>query len=484
MIRKVLIANRGEIAVRIMQTLQPMGIGTVAVYSDADRDAPHVALAAEAFHLEGVSAADTYLRVDRLLEAARRFGADAVHPGYGFLSENAAFARACRDAGLTFIGPAPEVIELLGDKVRSKEIMRAAGVPVVPSLPSDAVNFDTLGYPLLVKAAAGGGGKGMRRVDDPRHLADALAAASREAEKAFGNGQVFVEKYIEHPRHIEFQIFGDDQGRVIDLHERECSIQRRHQKVVEETPSPALTPGLRARMAEAAVKAGQAVRYTNAGTVEFIVDADGSFYFLEVNTRLQVEHPITEWVLAEDLVRAQIRVAQGEPLPFDNPTPRGHALECRIYAEEPARSFLPSTGTVQCYRPPQAPWVRVDTGIEKGSDIGVHYDPMIAKLSVWGPDRSVALERMRWALDQYVVLGVSHNIPFLRRLMDEPDFIAGRLHTQFIDTHPDLLKTPPGPDDDTLLVAALAFSTGGAARAVEVPSAGGPFEWAGGWRNT
>ncbi len=486
---KVLVANRGEIAVRICGTLSQMGIGTVAVYSEADRHAPHVMAADEAFALGGLTPAESYLRIDRLLEAARHHGADAVHPGYGFLSENARFAAACRDAGLLFIGPSPEVIEAMGDKVRAKALMAGAGVPVVPSVDGELVHWgaaaERLGYPLLVKAAAGGGGKGMRRVDSPDQLENALETAAREAGHAFGDNRIFLEKYIERPRHVEFQIFGDSQGNVMHLYERECSIQRRHQKVVEETPSPVLTPALRERMAQAAVAAGKAIRYTNAGTVEFIVAPDGSFYFLEVNTRLQVEHPVTEWLLRTDLVAAQVLVAQGHPLPFDTPEPRGHAMECRIYAEIPEQSFMPSTGIIQVCRPPVAPWVRVDTGVTDGSEVSVHYDPMLAKLSVWGRDRAEAIARMRWALEHYVILGVGHNIEFLRRLMDDPDFQAGRIHTHFLAERPGLLQAPDEVPEAALAVAAMALSVPAARAAAGAPggaASSGPWDAGGHWR--
>lgn len=442
MFRKVLIANRGEIAVRVAQTVQEMGIKAVAVHSDPDRSAPHVLAADEAYGLSGKTAAETYLRGDRIIEIARNCGADAIHPGYGFLSENAGFSQACRDAKITFIGPGPEVIRATGNKVAAKKTLAAAGVPVVPGWTGtgseDSRTFLSeaakVGYPILVKAAAGGGGKGMRLVRSEPELVQSVEAARREANAAFGDAQVFLERYIERPRHVEFQIFGDAHGNVVHLFERECSIQRRHQKILEETPSPALTPQLRAKMGEAAVRAAKAVRYTNAGTVEFLLDANGEFYFLEINTRLQVEHPVTELTTGHNLVRAQILVAAGEPLPFsqDDLRQTGHAIEVRICAEDSRRDFMPSTGTIEVYVPPAGPGIRVDSGVVQGSEVSVYYDPMLAKLIVIGRSRKEALQKLAWALDRYVVLGVTTNIPFLRRLIDHPDVVAGRLHTQFL----------------------------------------------------
>jgi len=496
MFKKVLIANRGEIAVRVMQTLQQMNIRAVAVYSQPDRFALHAAMADEAYALGGVTAAESYLRGDRMLALARACRAEAIHPGYGFLSENEDFAQACRDAGIAFIGPKPDAIRAMGDKVLAKQTMQKAGVPVVPGwsgamdTPIDQIRAeaDRVGYPLLVKAAAGGGGKGMRLVRDEYELAAALEAAAREAQAAFGDGRVFLEKYIARPRHIEFQIFGDEQGHAVHLFERECSIQRRYQKIIEETPSVALTPELRAKMGEAAVKAAKAIGYTSAGTVEFLVDEAGAFYFLEVNTRLQVEHPVTEMTLQQDLVRAQILVAAGQPMPFSQESlrPSGHAIECRICAEDASNNFFPSIGTLRRFRPPVGPNIRVDTGVCEGSSVSVHYDPMLAKLICHGRDRGDAIERTLWALRRFAVLGVTTNIEFLQRVIAHPDFAAGKLHTHFLDEHPELKESPADAPDAALVAAAWVArhaSTGG----VQIGSGGepdrtGPWAGAGSWR--
>ncbi len=474
MIRKILIANRGEIAVRIAGTLQQMGVTAAAVYSEPDRRALHVQAADEAYPLEGQTSAETYLRGDKIIEIAQRHGCDAIHPGYGFLSENAGFAQACRDAGITFIGPAPDVIRAMGDKITAKQAFVAAGVPVVPGWSGDghesadaiAREAVRIGFPVLIKAAAGGGGKGMRVVESAAELRGAVEAAQREAKAAFGDGRVFLEKFIRRPRHVEIQIFGDAHGNVVHLFERECSIQRRHQKIIEETPSPALTAALRAEMGAAAVKAAKAIGYTNAGTVEFMVDDAGHFYFLEVNTRLQVEHPVTEMVTGHDLVRAQVLVAAGEPLPFTQQDLRqeGHALECRIYAEDAARGFLPATGTLERYRPPAGPGIRVDSGVYEGAAVSVFYDPQLAKLIVWERTRDAAIRRMAWALRRYVVLGVTTNIEFLQSLIDHPELRAGRLHTQFLDEHDVPTSAADGPDE-ALIAGALAMRFGEVARA-------------------
>ncbi|MEB3287388.1 MAG: acetyl-CoA carboxylase biotin carboxylase subunit [Vampirovibrionales bacterium] len=443
--QKILIANRGEIACRVIQTVQEMGMQAVSIYSDADKFAKHAVLANESYHLPGNKPAETYLDIPKILEIAKAANVDAIHPGYGFLSENADFAAACQKAKIVFIGPSPEVIDKMGDKLHAKAMMDKAGVPTVPGLTLDA-EFDLesgfaniekaaekIGYPILVKAAAGGGGKGMRLVEKNSELKGALEAAAREAQNAFGDARVFLEKYIGRPRHIEFQILGDAHGNIVHLFERECSIQRRYQKIIEESPSPALTPELRKKMGDAAVKAAQAMGYTNAGTVEFIASGN-DFYFLEVNTRLQVEHPITELVTRKDLVRLQIDIAQGEPLPFrqEDLSQDGHAIECRIYAEDPANNFMPSVGPMRIYKPPQGSGIRVDDGYTEGYEVTVHYDPMLAKLICWGSDRQAAIERMRWALSQYVILGFNHNISFLRQIMTHPAFQAGDLHTHFL----------------------------------------------------
>jgi acetyl-CoA carboxylase biotin carboxylase subunit len=498
MFRKVLIANRGEIAVRIAQTLQEMGITAVAVYSDPDRDALHVAAADEAHSLPGNTSAETYLRGDRIIEIARRCGANAVHPGYGFLSENAEFSGNCRDAGITFIGPAPEAIRAMGDKIIAKQTALGAGVPVVPGwsgtagddLRGAADEARRIGYPVLVKAAAGGGGKGMRRVFEEKDLAPAIEAARREAAAAFGDSRVFIEKYIENPRHIEIQIFGDNHGHVVHLFERECSIQRRHQKIIEESPSPAVSERLRAEMGAAAVRLARTIGYANAGTVEFILDPSGEFYFLEVNTRLQVEHPVTELITRQDLVAAQVRVAAGEPLPFTQEDLRsaGHALECRIYAEDASRGFVPSVGEIIVYHPPEGREIRVDSGVSTGSKVSVYYDPMLAKLIVHAGRRDESIRRMIWALEHFVVLGVTTNIEFLRAVLQHPEFVAGRLHTHFLEQHK--IAAECASVDADVFLAAAAFQrscVNGSARtgwAGSTPSRGARTPWAaaGPWR--
>ncbi|HKQ46927.1 MAG TPA: acetyl-CoA carboxylase biotin carboxylase subunit [Phycisphaerae bacterium] len=495
MFRKVLIANRGEIAVRVAQTLQQMGIVAAAVYSEADRGAVHVRAADEAYPLEGSSSAETYLRGDKIIEIARRCGAEAIHPGYGFLSENADFAQSCADAGFTFIGPTPPVIRAMGDKIVAKKTFADAGVPVVPGATLESGTFDEakkcakkIGYPVLIKAAAGGGGKGMRVVQKESDLAAAIEAAQREAGAAFGDGRVFLEKYLTKPRHVEFQIFGDTHGNVVHLFERECSIQRRHQKIIEESPSPALTPELRAQMGDAAVRAAQAIGYTNAGTVEFILDESGEFYFLEVNTRLQVEHPVTEMTLGRDLVRAQILVAAGQPLLFSQDDLRqdGHAIECRIYAEDAARGFLPSIGTILRYVAPIGGGLRIDSGVGEGSQISVHYDPMLAKLIAHGRTRREALDKMLWALDRYVILGITTNIDLLRAVIAHPEFAAGRLHTHFLETHDVLSSAPSVRPDAALIIAALAAQNGRVGPATHRDSvtrpSSGPWRAVGAWR--
>ena len=465
MIRKVLVANRGEIACRIMRTCAEMGIATAGVFSDVDAGALHVQAAGEAVRLGGPSASDSYLNIPALLEATARTGADAIHPGYGFLAENASFAAACREAGITFIGPEPEVIARMGSKREAKLLMAAAGLPVVPGYlgedQSEArflESAEAAGYPVMIKAAAGGGGKGMRLVAGSRELPEALSAARREALSAFGDGTLILEKAIVNARHIEFQIFGDAHAAVIHLGERECTIQRRHQKVIEETPSTALTPELRARMAEAAVTAGQQLNYTNAGTVEFLLDPDGNFYFLEINTRLQVEHPVTELVTGLDLVRWQILVAEGYPLPLKQEmvTFSGHAVEARVYAEDPSAKFLPATGQILRWSPPLASGVRVDAGIQTGDGISAYYDPLLAKISAWGNDRGEALRRLDQALASTVLLGLPSNIAFLRRVLLHPAHQAGIISTGFIEEHADyLLGAGPAESERALAAAAV-----------------------------
>ncbi|MFH1724331.1 MAG: biotin carboxylase N-terminal domain-containing protein [Elusimicrobiota bacterium] len=437
-IRKLLIANRGEIAVRIMASARELGIRCVAVHSDVDRKSRHVLAADEAYEIGEAPPLKSYLDREKLVATAKRVGCDAIHPGYGFLAEDPAFAKAVRDAGLVFVGPEAETICVMGDKVKSKRIMREAGVPVVPAV-SDLENgglerIAKLGYPVIVKAAAGGGGKGMRVVDEPEQLEPALEACRREAYKAFGDGRIFVEKYIVRPRHIEFQILADAHAGVVHLFERECSVQRRHQKVIEETPSTALTEATRAAMAKAAVKAAKAVGYKNAGTVEFIFKEPDTFYFLEMNTRIQVEHPVTEMTTGIDLVRQQLLLATGERLGFGqrDVRRRGHAIECRVYAENPENNFLPSAGRVFLHKEPSGPNIRNDSGLNETDEISTFYDPIISKLVAYGATREEARARMLCALRDYVVLGVSTNIGFLADVLRHPDFIAGKTYTGLI----------------------------------------------------
>jgi acetyl-CoA carboxylase, biotin carboxylase subunit len=444
--KKILIANRGEIAVRVIRACRDMGIATVAVYSECDRTALHVRLADEAWPVGASAPRESYLRIDKIIEVAKASGADAVHPGYGFLAENEDFAAACRDAGLIFIGPSPEAITLMGSKTAARQVAIKAGVPVVPGTEEplgdqtpDAEVLaiaERIGYPLMLKAVAGGGGKGMRMVASPGELPGALRAARSEALSAFGDGAVYLERRIMSPRHIEVQLLGDHHGTVVPFVERECSIQRRHQKVVEESPSLAVSPDLRRRITSAAAAVARTVGYTNAGTIEFLLDADGSFYFLEMNTRLQVEHPITEMVSGVDLVQWQIRIARGEKLTLDPDsllTPKAHAVECRVYAEDPENGFMPSPGRIQGLRVPTGPGVRDDSGAYEGGEVPIYYDPMISKLITWGDDRNHALQRMRRALAEYEVRGIRTTIPFFKWILDDEDFKAGRFDTSFID---------------------------------------------------
>jgi len=449
MFRKILIANRGEIACRIIRTARRMGIATVAVYSDADRDALHVAMADEAVCIGAAPPRDSYLRADRIIDACRRTGAEAVHPGYGFLSENAEFAEQCKRNDVVFIGPPAGAIEAMGSKSAAKAIMGEAGVPLVPGYHEADQSEDRLaqaaadiGYPVLLKAVAGGGGKGMRLVDAPAEFGEALAAARREAASAFGNDDMLVEKYLEQPRHVEVQVFCDQHRNAVYLFERDCSVQRRHQKVIEEAPAPGMTPELRAKMGQAAVQAALAIDYEGAGTVEFLLDVDGSFYFMEMNTRLQVEHPVTEMITGQDLVEWQLRVAAGEPLPLaqDQLQISGHAFEARIYAEDPEKEFLPATGTLTYLQPPrESRHVRVDTGVLQGDEVSVYYDPMIAKLVVWDESRERALARLSTALADYRVSGLRTNLSFLYNLATCPPFARAELDTGFIARHRELL---------------------------------------------
>ncbi len=461
----VMIANRGEIAVRVVRTLRTMGIRSVAVYSDADRDARHVREADVAVRIGPAPAAESYLSIPRMIEAATSSGAQAVHPGYGFLAENADFVRACSEAGLVFIGPPAEAIEAMGDKIRAKQTVEAAGVPVVPGRHTPGLTDPDLiaaateiGYPVLLKPSAGGGGKGMRQVTDPADLPAAIAGARREARGSFGDDTLLIERLVQTPRHIEIQVLADAHGTVVHLGERECSLQRRHQKIIEEAPSVLLDASTRDRMGTAAVEAARAVGYTGAGTVEFIMSADrpDEFFFMEMNTRLQVEHPVTELVTGLDLVEEQIRVARGEPLRFGQAdvTLTGHAVEARIYAEDPARGFLPTGGTVLALREPELPHVRVDSGLSAGTTVGSDYDPMLAKVIAWAPDRDSALGRLDAALAETVVLGVGTNIAFLRALCSDPDVVAGRLDTGLVARRVDSLTADDVPDD-VLAAAAL-----------------------------
>jgi acetyl-CoA carboxylase biotin carboxylase subunit len=443
---KILIANRGEVAVRIIRACRELGLSPVAVYSACDRTALHVRYADEAYPIGPSPPRESYLRADKLVDAALRSGADAVHPGYGFLAENESFAAAVRAAGLTFIGPAPDAIATMGSKTRARAAAARAGVPVVPGTgePLGPTVSDAdlariagpVGYPLLVKAVAGGGGKGMRTVTDPAGLPGAVAAARSEAGTAFGDAAVYLERQLVRPRHVEVQLLGDEYGTVVPFVERECSIQRRHQKLVEETPSLAVSPALRHRMTSAAASVARAVGYTNAGTIEFLLDEDGRFFFLEMNTRLQVEHPITEMVTGLDLVRWQIRIARGERLDIDPEavlSPRGHAIECRVYAEDPDNKFLPSPGRIMQLRAPAGPGIRDDSGASAGLDVPIFYDPMISKVAAWAEDRPHALARMRRALDEYLVTGIKTTLPFFSWLLAQPEFVAGRFHTSYLD---------------------------------------------------
>ena len=442
MLRAVLVANRGEIARRVLRACRRLSIATVAVYSEADRDAPHVREADQGVLLGPAPARESYLNIERILDAARRSGADAVHPGYGFLSENWRFAEACERAGLTFIGPPAEAIRAMGDKTEARRLMGAAGVPTVPGSPgpvADAPAVEaaagSIGFPLILKAAGGGGGIGMARVDRATDLGAAFAAATRRAQSAFGNAAVYLERYLERPRHVEIQVFADRHGTVVHLHERECSIQRRHQKLIEESPAPGLAPATKRGLTDAAVAGARAIGYVNAGTMEFLVDAAGRFYFLEMNTRIQVEHPVTEEVTGLDLVAEQLRVAAGERLAWtqDDIVQRGAAVECRVYAEDPDKNFLPSPGTIARLDPPGGEGIRVESGVETGSVVSVHYDPLLFKLIAHGHDRDEALARMRAALAATVVEGVRTTIPFLKRALDHPDVRRGALHTQMVD---------------------------------------------------
>ena len=464
MFKKVLVANRGEIAVRVMRALREMQIASVAVYSEADREALHVRMADEAYCVGPAASSESYLRIDKILEVARESGAEAIHPGYGFLSENADFANACKEAGVVFIGPNPHAIEAMGSKTRARDLMRDAGVPLVPGTPDavedpqEALAFaKKAGFPVLIKAAAGGGGKGMRRVDSEEEFVHAFEGARREAIAAFGDGEVYVEKYVLNPKHVEFQVLADTHGHTVHVFERECSVQRRHQKITEETPCPVLSEEVRQRMGEVAVKAVQAVDYVGAGTVEFLLDVNQDFYFLEVNTRLQVEHPITEMITGLDLVRWQLKIAAGQHLTLkqEDIERRGHAIECRIYAEDCENNFRPSPGHIPYLKEPSGPGVRVDSGVYSGATVPVHYDPMIAKLTVWGEDREHAIGRMRRALSEYVVSGIITNIAFHEEVLTHPDFIDGSYDTDFVPSMLRERQAPEPPREDIARLAAV-----------------------------
>ena len=449
--QKILVANRGEIALRVMRTARKMGIATVAVYSEADRDAPHVRYADQAVCIGEAPSSQSYLRGDRIVQEALSLGADAIHPGYGFLSENAAFAQRVAEAGLIFIGPGPEAIRTMGDKLAAKEAVKQYSIPMVPGTdrpvndPGEVLQVArNIGFPILIKAAAGGGGKGMRIVTRESELKEQIKRAMSEAESAFGDGSVFIEKYLESPRHIEIQVLADRHGNIVHLFERGCSIQRRHQKVVEEAPSSLLTEEQRAAMGEAAVNVARSCGYVGAGTVEFLMDARGNFYFLEMNTRLQVEHPVTELVTGQDLVELQIQVARGLPLPFaqEELHLQGHALELRVYAEDPLNDFLPSVGKLERYRLPEGPGIRVDNGFEEGMQVPIYYDPMLAKLVTFGADRPAAIRRMREAIASYQVEGVQTTLSFGDFVCRHPAFLSGDFSTHFVQEHyrPELLQ--------------------------------------------
>ena len=474
MINTVLVANRGEIACRILRACNEAGLNSIAIYAPNDAGTLFTELASRSVRLEGDTIADTYLNQQQILAIAVEYGADAIHPGFGFLSERADFAQAVIDAGINWIGPAPQAIEMMGDKMTARMTMKAAGVPVIPGEEIDSDDeaemvaaiveaSQRVGYPLLLKASSGGGGKGMRKVEDPDELVEAIMSARREAITAFGDGRVYVERLLTGSKHVEIQILADKHGRTIHLGERECSVQRRHQKVFEESPCPVMTEGLRSRMGEAAVLAAKAVDYVGAGTVEFLLAANGEFFFLEMNTRIQVEHPVTEMVTGVDLVREQLRIAAGEPMSCGELMMRGHSIEVRLYAEDASNNFLPAIGPLAIFRPPQGPGIRLDTGVREGDLVTPNYDPMLAKLIVWAPSRPEALQRMRRALDEFVVLGTTTNIRFLRELCDNRDVISGRTDTMLIERvwpdgwHPNYEETTL---DAALMAAAISESAG------------------------
>jgi len=490
MFKRILIANRGEIACRVARTAARLGIHTVGVYSDADTEALHTRSLDQAVHIGPAPARDSYLNIARIISAAKQTGCQAIHPGYGFLSENAGLARACDDNGLVFIGPPAEAIEAMGSKIRAKEIMASSGIPLVPGYHGTDQSTqhlqrvsDDIGYPVLIKASAGGGGKGMRVVRSAGAFESALEGAKRESASSFGDDKVLIEKYLDRPRHVEIQVFRDNHGHCVHLFERDCSIQRRHQKILEEAPAPGLDEGARRRMGEAAVRAADAIDYRGAGTVELIMDEAGEFYFMEMNTRLQVEHPVTEWVTGQDLVEWQLRVAGGEPLPCGQDALRlhGHAFEARVYAENPYKEFLPATGELSLARfPEQDDSVRVDAGVETGDAISVHYDPMIAKLITWGPDRRSALERLRRALGETRIAGVETNIEFLQAVLAHDEVVAGRINTHFVEAHLEaLIRREPTPP--TVLALAACHEVAALARRNRRAGDNDPFAAVDGW---
>ncbi|MBI1792560.1 MAG: acetyl-CoA carboxylase biotin carboxylase subunit [Chloroflexi bacterium] len=494
MFKKILIANRGEIAIRIMRACKELGIQTVAVYSEADKNSLHVSFADESVLLGAPAPKESYLNIDKIIDAAKKTNADAIHPGYGFLSENASFAAEAASAKLTFIGPSADSIRAMGDKAESKTSMKKAGVPTVPGFEGLESKEDfekaarEIGYPVLIKAAAGGGGKGMRVVESEADLTEAVEGARREALNAFGDDRLLIEKYLADAHHIEFQVFGDRQGNLVHLFERECSVQRRHQKIIEETPSPLLTPKLRTQMGEAAVKAAKTVNYYNAGTVEFVFDPQlSTFYFLEMNTRLQVEHPVTELVVGLDLVQWQIRVAAGERFPFTQKdfSQRGHAIECRVYAEDPASGFLPSTGKLLQYIEPRGPGLRVDSGFAAGSEVTHFYDPLLAKLIVHAEDRSSAIQRMQSALRDFIAHGVTTNIDFMQDVLAHDDFQNGDVSTRWVETK--FNWQPAEPSVEALIAAALAETAGSSLKSnapgLDEPDRFSPWKNQNGFRN-
>ncbi|MFN8315634.1 MAG: acetyl-CoA carboxylase biotin carboxylase subunit [Chitinophagales bacterium] len=468
--KKILVANRGEIALRVMRTARDMGIKTVAVFSEADRNSPHVRFADEAVCIGPPASKDSYLRGEKIVEVAKTLGVDGIHPGYGFLSENAAFAKLVEENGITFIGPTPEAIEIMGDKLSAKEAAKKFDIPMVPGSEGAITEVEEakklcaiIGYPVLIKASAGGGGKGMRVVENEGEIEEQMHRAQSEALSAFGDGSVFIEKYVGSPKHIEVQILGDNYGNIVYLHERECSIQRRHQKVIEEAPSSCLTPEKRKAIGEAAVRVGKSCAYIGAGTVEFLVDEALNFYFLEMNTRLQVEHPVTEMITGVDLVREQINIARGEKLSFAQEDIQliGHAMELRVYAEDPMNNFLPDIGQLKQYKKPEGPGVRVDDGFEEGMTIPIYYDPMIAKLVTYGKDREEAINRMLRAIDSYTIVGVRNTLIFGRFVLTHPDFVSGKFDTNFVNKNfkPELLQpSNPGEEEAAAIFANFLFS--------------------------